>query len=588
MPTPINWGVEFVINTVTPSNQTQPNITALSNGGFVAVWTDDGGTGNSYGTDASAAGVRGRIFLADGSAVGADFLVNTTTTGDQYLPSVTGMANGQFMVAWTDQSATGSDTSSRAVRAQIYNADGSTYLGEFVVNTTTPFDQYAPSVIGLNNGNVVVSFSDTSGSIDDTNGVRAIILDGNHNVVTPEFLVNTTTAGGQYQSAMAALTTGGFVAVWLDEPSSGTEVIHGQMYTAAGVAVGGEFLINTTTNSQQDQPTVTALANGGFAVGWVDNNIANVFNSDVRLRVYDGSGAALGPDFIASSTQFGSQDQPTLAGLADGRFVMAWTDFSFSGSDGTGAAIRAQVFNADGSISIAEMVVNTTTIGDQYEPTITVLADGRFAVAWRDGSVTAPDQSGFAIRGQIFDPRVAGITLTGGGGDENWVGTAFADLMSGFNGDDSVNGGAGNDTLLGGKANDILWGDDGNDTFSGGFGNDTLVGGSGRDKLMGGFGRDVFVFNMDSDSPNNNSRDVVVDFDSSVDKISVSFDYKVGNGFIGTANFSGTMAVHGEAEIRFNTATSLILGDSDGDGKADFSIKLMGVTALTAEDFIFC
>lgn len=52
---------------------------------------------------------------------GSGFLVNTTTIGSHLESSITGLADGRFVVSWTDQSATGDDTSFQDVRAQIYD-----------------------------------------------------------------------------------------------------------------------------------------------------------------------------------------------------------------------------------------------------------------------------------------------------------------------------------------------------------------------------------------------------------------------------------------------------------------------------------
>lgn len=59
---------------------------------------------------------------------------------------------------------------------------------------------------------------------------------------------------------------------------------------------------------------------------------------------------------------------------------------------------------------------------------------------------------------------------------ENVIGSAFADSITGDNGNNSLTGGAGNDTLAGGN------------------GNDTLIGGAGFDVLIGGAGNDRFRF----------------------------------------------------------------------------------------------
>jgi serralysin len=40
-----------------------------------------------------------------------DFLVNTTTAGFQGNPTISGLTNGGFVVAWEDNSRSGGDTS---------------------------------------------------------------------------------------------------------------------------------------------------------------------------------------------------------------------------------------------------------------------------------------------------------------------------------------------------------------------------------------------------------------------------------------------------------------------------------------------
>ena len=45
-----------------------------------------------------------------------------------------------------------------------------------------------------------------------------------------------------------------------------------QVFTADGAAVGGEILVNTATASAQGAPQITALANGGFVVTWLDQS----------------------------------------------------------------------------------------------------------------------------------------------------------------------------------------------------------------------------------------------------------------------------------------------------------------------------
>ena len=73
-------------------------MTGLDGGGFVVTWQDF----SQMVGDPSGRDIRGEMFDASGTAVGSEFLVNTTTTNNQLDPSVTGLAGGGFVVTWSD------------------------------------------------------------------------------------------------------------------------------------------------------------------------------------------------------------------------------------------------------------------------------------------------------------------------------------------------------------------------------------------------------------------------------------------------------------------------------------------------------
>ena len=56
--------------------------------------------------------------------------------------------------------------------------------------------------------------------------------------------------------------------------------------------------------------------------------------------------------------------------------------------------------------------MNTTTQGPQIDASIDALPDGRVVVSWTDFSATGGDTSGSAIRMQIVDPRDGIVTGT--------------------------------------------------------------------------------------------------------------------------------------------------------------------------------
>jgi hypothetical protein len=84
-----------------------------------------------------------------------------------------------------------------------------------------------------------------------------------------EFKVNSTTSNDQLYSMVAMDSDGDFVVTWssLGQDGSGWGV-YGQRYSAAGVAQGGEFKVNSTTSNDQHYSTVAMDSDGDFVVTW--------------------------------------------------------------------------------------------------------------------------------------------------------------------------------------------------------------------------------------------------------------------------------------------------------------------------------
>jgi Ca2+-binding RTX toxin-like protein len=179
--------------------------------------------------------------------------------------------------------------------------------------------------------------------------------------------------------------------------------------------------------------------------------------------------------------------------------------------------------------------------------------------------------------------------LSGGDGFDFLKGGVGNDKLAGGFGDDKLYGGNGRDRLLGDEGNDRLYGDKGNDKLLGGEGDDYLNGGHGQDILTGGEGADVFVFTHATHSGvGKMGRDLITDFDVDADFINVTaIDAKTGSrnqdfDFLGRDAFTGTA---GELRYRFwgsdEKAVTILEGDVNGDGKADFQIAMTGHVELT-------
>jgi len=199
----------------------------------------------------------------------------------------------------------------------------------------------------------------------------------------------------------------------------------------------------------------------------------------------------------------------------------------------------------------------------------------------------------FGIGDDFYDGRngVVGGTVFGFAGNDELLGGSATDSLDGGYGADQLLGARGDDTLLGGGGGDLLEGGAGRDALDGGAGNDRLVGGTNKDTLTGGDGADTFYFYAGEAGTGASSADVVVDFShADGDKVHVrQMDADTGAGgdqnfsWIGTAAFTG---VAGQLHYLHAGPNTFVEGDTDGDGTADFVIRLDGLHTLAAGDFV--
>jgi Ca2+-binding RTX toxin-like protein len=144
---------------------------------------------------------------------------------------------------------------------------------------------------------------------------------------------------------------------------------------------------------------------------------------------------------------------------------------------------------------------------------------------------------------------------------------------------DALTGGAGADTLVGLGGFDVLYGL---------AGDDILVGGTGRDMLHGGVGADRFDFNSVKDTSSGSKKDVLTDFERGVDTIDLS-DLDASRDAGGNQRFKWIDRADLDAaftgrdgQLRFENG--ILMGDTNGDSKADFQIKIAG--SLLATDVL--
>jgi RTX calcium-binding nonapeptide repeat (4 copies)/Cadherin domain len=406
-------GIEFAVNTFITGNQTAPVMARFADGGFVAMWvtldTTQDGSGNA---------IKGQRFDVNGNKIGAEFLVNSQGAGSQFTPSVSVLANGSFVATWITNDTT-QDGSGNAVKAQIFSASGIPIGGEFLVNSSVAGSQSNSTVVALAGGGFAISWDDAAGT--DT---RARIFDANGVAAGQDFRLNNNLTGNQEYGDLVALANGGFVATWrtTDATADGSsDAVKARVFNAAGNPIGNEFLVNTQAAGFQNAPSIAQLANGNLIITWATTDILQDGSSGaIKAQIFSASGVKIGEEFIVNAQGVNTQNDPVVTNLPDGGFMVAWVSFDPL-QDGSGLAVKARVFDANGAPIGSEFLVNTLASGNQSLPELVTLADGRVVAAWTSDN---GDGSGFAVRAQIFAPNSAPVITSNGAGSAASVSAA--------------------------------------------------------------------------------------------------------------------------------------------------------------------
>ena len=125
---------QFQVNLLTTHLwQGLPDVAPVSDGGFFAVWEDYKTTGYE---------IKGRRFEADGTPVGAEIQIDTTTTGGQHDARVAANDKGEFLVVWTTGEVP------VRIRGRMYDANVVPVGDDFLISSRTDVKQQKPDVGG--------------------------------------------------------------------------------------------------------------------------------------------------------------------------------------------------------------------------------------------------------------------------------------------------------------------------------------------------------------------------------------------------------------------------------------------------------
>ncbi len=548
-------GAAFMVHSETAGYQRLPDITALSSGGFVVAWTEDGS-------------LNGRVFDATGNMVGGEFQATsdmaTSWAGEATsLLSISALASGDFVVAWTDLSGDGSGTS---VRSQIFTQTDvySGTAGNDVLFGTPGDDQ----IDGLGGSDYLIGHAGD----DLLNGG-----DGNDRFEGGDG--NDTLNGGAGIDGVTYINSTAGVVV--DLPNNSAQTVDG--------------VFSDTLSSIED---VSGSEFQDFISGNGSNNVLSGRGGDDRLYGNGGNDdlrGGSGADEMDGGTGNDSYEvddagDRVIEAFGEGTADRVDASISYTLGDNverltlTGSEAIDGTGNALANVIVGNSAANILTGGDGHD-----------SLNGRQGADTMVGGLG----NDVYFVDNAGDTVTEVDGQGNDLVKSSVDYVLGADverltltgsGAISGTGNAGANRITGNGAANTLHGEGRNDKLFGGAGNDQLHGGVGSDRLTGGSGQDGFYFDTALNARNN--VDTILDFSTADDTIYLDLAIFGGVGVEGVlaegAFHEGAAAADADDRIIYDSATGKIYYDADGNGSevAVLFAQVTAGTALTNADFI--
>ncbi|MGM8063374.1 DUF4347 domain-containing protein, partial [Vogesella indigofera] len=408
------YTTDLILNAISTGAQQKSDIAKLSNGNYVATW-------QSVGQGDTAGSIIARIFDQYGNALGSELQISGTNTLEDAVASVAALDNGRFVVAYQ---ALNTVTSTSNVIYRVVEADG-TLGSETVVNTSTGNIDYVPVVSRLSDGGFVVTW--LSDAADGTILFRRFDSAGTAIDATSQTVATQTNltwvASTQSPFSVTALDNGKFVLAWQDAGNTGdlkTVLFNGTslgtvasiVYSdyAQGVDVArladGSYVIaydswvsGETFNVETRQfdasgneiagshavvgsysspgvygVSITTLGNGGYMVGWSDVG-DDIDGYGSFGRRFNADGSAIDNEALQlNAHRRGDQYNVALAENGTDSFIAVWTDTAADGAGNSGIEGRfIEITNAVPTISdVANQTINeggatsalAVTIGD--------------------------------------------------------------------------------------------------------------------------------------------------------------------------------------------------------------------------------
>jgi cysteine-rich repeat protein len=235
---------------------------------------------------------------------------------------------------------------------------------------------------------------------DDSNDVR---WDGCNDCSIVEFMVNVGMDYETESNSVAMAPDGRFVVVWDYDHERGLSSdynVYALLYDPAGTPFGTSFQVNTYFPRGQKNPSVSMDEGGRFVVTWQSYEQDLERGWAIIGRRFDELGEALSSEFQVTGTESGDQENPRIAMLADGRFWTTWFRWGTRYPD-YHRGLFAQRFDSLASPVGSEFQVNVHAVDSGCRPSIALAPDGSGVACWGGQIIPGPEEE---VACTLYDP----------------------------------------------------------------------------------------------------------------------------------------------------------------------------------------
>ena len=111
--------------------------------------------------------------------------------------------------------------------------------------------------------------------------------------------------------------------------------------------------VNEQTSGAQYEPDVTALVGGGFAVSYLDSN--NPYS--IFVQQFDNDGRIVDGPKRAETNNVNGNYEPSITALNNGGFAVTWTGYNTEPDQANSYGILMRMFGSDGQFETSQAPV---------------------------------------------------------------------------------------------------------------------------------------------------------------------------------------------------------------------------------------